>query len=238
MNETINTLLVQSTEEYMQSDKLKQYINEQAESCVNEAVKEAFRWNGNLKTQIEDVVKNQLSFNTSDLGMEGTNKFLTEILTNKLKQVVRVESKQQIEDSINQILSPIDKVVSLNALQGKLLEAADTSDHCGCGDSPDLDYYREYIGLDEVFTFIVEPNDNPSYEWVDVYFDKDTYKSTYECKYSLTVHKSGRTTYKVDQQDCKAMDMMSDPYKWDIEDLVYSMFLNNCTLDYEELLHY
>jgi len=235
MSETINTLLIQSTEEYMQSDKLKQYINEQAESCVNEAVKEAFRWNGNLNKQIEDVVKNQLSFNTSDLGMEGTNKFLTEILTNKLKQVIRVESKQQIEDSINKILSPIDKVVSLDTLQSKLLEAADTSDSCGCGDSPDLDYYREYIGLDEVFTFIVEPSDH---EWIDVYFDKRPDQPTYKCRYNLVVYKSGRTTYKVNQQDCKAMDMMSDPYKWDIEDLVYSMFLNNCTLDYEELLHY
>ena len=232
MTETLNQQLITATEQYLQSDKLKEHIDKQAEEMVNDVIRDAFRWKGHLKTQIEDVVKNQLTINIDQLGLQGTNQFLTEALTSKLKSVVRAESATKSEESMQSILSSVDKVISISTIKNKLLEAADTSDLCGCGDVDTDSLYDMGYDESEFFTFIAEePSGN--YDWVTLYFDSKPDLSSYECRYELTVHKE-RTTYKVKQQSPKAVDCMSDPFKWDIEDLVYSMFLNDSTVNYTE----
>jgi hypothetical protein len=230
--ENINDLLIKSTEEYMNSNKLKEFVDKKAEEMVNGVVSDAFSWNGKLNNQFEDIIKNQLSINVKKLGIEGQNKFITEIVAKKLKGFVRGDVEKSITESLSKILSPIEKEISLDRLIRELVKSADTSDiMCGC--DADIDYILENVGLNEVVTF--ETDFDSKYKWVRVYFDKEPNKSTHECEFKFVVYDSGSVSISINNRAIKAVDKLIDPYIRDIEDFVYSMFLNNCTMNYEEL---
>ena len=233
--ENLNQQLVSATESYLKSDKLREVIEAQAEKMINDVVSESFRWSGNIRKQVEEVIKNELSINTKKLGIEGQNKFITEVVSKKLKQYVREDTEKLISEQLDNILKPIEKVVSMDTLVGKLLDAADTSEAmCGC--DPDIDYIKENFDLSDFFTLIAEePSGN--YDWVTLYFDKEPNKSSYECEFELTVHKQ-RTTFKVREREIKATDKIMNPFIWDIEDFIYCMFLNGSTIDYEDAKTY
>lgn len=229
--ENLNTQLIKATEDYLKSDKLKEVISKQAEDMINDVVKEAFRWSGNIRKQIEDVVKNELSINTKELGISGHNKFLTEVIGNKLKQHLRHDVESEINKTLEKMLSPIDKVVSIETLKEELFKSADKSSlGCGCDDR---DYILENFDEDDIFTFIVEGPSESRYEWVTIYIDTKPNKSEYECQFSLTVHKNF-TTFKERERDLKAKDKILNPYMEDIEDFIYAMFLNDSTIDYAD----
>ncbi|WP_108062657.1 hypothetical protein [Poseidonibacter lekithochrous] len=230
--ENLNSQLVEATENYLKSDKLKEVIEAQAEKMVNEVVSEAFRWSGNVRKQVEEFAKNELSINTKELGIQGQNKFITEVVGKKLKQYIREDTEKLITKQLDDILKPIEKVVSIDTLKKKLFEAADTNDF-GCGD---MDYVLENVDEDEIYTFIVE-EPGGMHEWVTLYFDKEPNKETYECEFELTVHKTN-TSFKIKQREIKATDKVMNPYIWDIEDFVYCMFLNDSTINYEEAKAY
>lgn len=227
--DNLNTQIVQATEEYLQSDKLKEYINSQAEKMINEAVREAFSWSGNVKKQIDDVVKNQLSINIKELGISGHNKFITEVVQDKLHQFLRSDVETEITKTLNDMLEPIEKVVSIEKLKKKLFEASDKECVDSCCD--DIDYILENYDEDDLYTFIVDVNSK--YEWVDIYLDKEPNKSEYDCEFKLCVHKTF-TTFKQNDREMKAKDKLMNPYQFDIEKFIYQMFLAGSTISYEE----
>lgn len=228
--ENLNTQIVQATEEYLQSDKLKEYINSQAEKMVNEAVKEAFSWSGNVRKQIDDVVKNQLSINIKELGIHGHNKFITEVVQDKLHQFLRSDVEAEITKTLNDMLEPIEKIVSIQKLKEKLFEASEKECVPECCD--DMDYILENYDEDDLYTFIVNiPSGN--YNWVDIYLDAEPNKSDYECEFKICVHETF-TTFKQNDREMKAKDKLMNPYKFDIEKFIYQMFLAGSTINYEE----
>lgn len=227
--ENLNTQIVQATEEYLQSDKLKEYINSQAEKMVNDAVREAFSWSGNVKKQIDDVVKNQLSINIKELGIHGHNKFITEVVQDKLHQFLRSDVEVEITKTLNDMLEPIEKVVSIKKLKEKLFEASEKECVDECCD--DMDYILENYDEDDLYTFIVKGNSK--YKWVDIYLDKEPNQSEYDCEFRLCVHENF-TTFKQNDREIKAKDKLMNPYKWDIENFIYQMFLAGSTINYEE----
>ena len=233
--ENLNTQLIGATEEYLKSDKLQEVIATQAEKMINDVVADAFRWNGNVRKQIEEVIKNDLSINTKELGITGQNKFITEVVAKKLKQYVREDTEKLITEQLDNILKPIEKVVSIQKLKEKLFEAADTSEY-SCGGDADMDYVLEHTDEDDIFTFIAE-EPSGDYDWVTLYFDKEPNIPDYDCEFQLTVHKN-MTSFKVKDREIKATDKIMNPHIWDIEDFIYCKFLNGSVIDYQDAKEY
>lgn len=228
--ENLNTQIIKATEDYLKSDKLKEHIEAQAEKMVNEAVREAFSWSGNVRKQIEDIVKNELSINMEDLNISGHNKFITEVIQKQLHQVLRSDVEAEITKSLESMLKPVEKVVSIQKLKEELFKASDKDGIDTCSD--DMDYILENCDEDDIYTFIVEhPGGN--YKWVDIYLDSEPNKSKYECEFKLCVHETF-TTFKQNDREITAKDKLMSPYKWDIEKLIYQMFLAGSTINYEE----
>lgn len=230
--ENLNQQLISATENYLNSDKLKEVIEKQAEEMVNDVVKDAFRWSGNLRKQIEDVVKNELSINIKELGISGHNKFITEIVQSKLHQFLRSDVEAEITKSLEKMLKPIEKVVSIKQLKEELFEASE-KECVEYGDKDDMDYVLENYDEDDLYTFIVEHPGSDRYEWVTLYLDKEPNRELFECEFCLTVHKN-YTTFKQRDREIRAKDKLMNPYKWDIENLIYQMFLAGSTINYEE----
>lgn len=230
----INTEIEKATQEYLESDKLKEHIQAKAEKMVNELIDDSFGYFGGIKKQVEETIKDELKINTKELGISGFNKFITEIVKDKLDKSIRTEAKEKISKEMEKLLTPIDKVISIQKLKEVLFKEAGVSGFDVCGD-PSLDdladagYYE-----DDLFTFIIEANDNPSYEWVDIYMDPRTNRDKHECQYNITVHKKF-SSFRINERKIEAKDKVFG-YSSGLEDFMYTMFLNESTIDYADAL--
>jgi len=201
---------------------------------ITKILDDTFGYFGGIKKQMEELIKEQISINTKELDFSGHNKFITEIVGKHLKKCLRQDTEKQITEQLNKIISPVEKVISMETLQDELLKQADLSDFMnGCHDT-DLDYLKEYYSVDEMVTFIVEPVEN--HKWVNIYLDKEPNKSEYSCEFSLTVHETF-TTFRKRDREIKATDKVLD-YQFDFEDYIYQLFLNGSTIDYKEAMEW
>jgi len=220
----------QAMESYIKSDKFKEDINKKAEAMISKIMDDTFGYFGGIKKQMEELIKEQISVNIEELNFSGHNKFITEVVEKHLTKCLRQDTEKQITEQLEKIIRPIDKTVSMERLKDELLKAADLSEFVnGCYDV-DLDYVQENYNLDELVTFIVEPNVN--HNWVNIYLDKETGKDYTGCEFSLTVHETF-TTFRVRDREIRARDKVMD-YQFDFEDFIYQMFLNGSTINYEE----
>jgi len=225
----INDAINQKMEEYIQSDKMKEFISQKAEDSINSIIEDMFRWSGPIKKELEKQINESLTFN-KDLGLTGLNKFVIEEVQRKIKLKVRNDTKQLVEKSLNDILDNQPKIVKADDFLEKVKSFFKEEHDFSCSCEPwDEDYWNEYG------TIIIDEPDETRYEWLDIYIDMESGKSEYDCKYSLTVHKSGSTTYRIRNREIKTRDMILDHY-FDLEDYFYSLFLNDSTIDYDSLM--
>ncbi len=220
-NASINGMLVTATQDYLVSDKLKKYIEEAAEKMINETIKDALGWNGKIKKQVEGAIKNELCINQNDLGIAGHNKFLTEMISKRLKKYLREDVQIKMDKMIVEVLGVKEKEMSLDKFRTELREFAEDRD-CYCGDPDDL--YES-----DLFTFIVKDSDH---SWVTLYIDDRPDIADYKCKFQLTVHENF-TSYKIHNEDCKAHDKVL-AYQFGMEDYIYSLFLNEVQINHTE----
>jgi hypothetical protein len=219
---------------YIKSDKFKEDINKKAEEMVTKILDDTFGYFGGIRKQMEELIKEQISINTAELDFSGHNKFITEVVGKHLKKCLREDTEKQITEQLSKIVSPTEKVISMETLQDKLLEHAELSEFMnGCYDV-DLDYLKEHYSIDEMVTIIVEPTENRS--WVSIYLDKEPDKSKYSCEFSLTVHETF-TTFRRRDVKIRATDKILD-YQFDFEDYIYQLFLNGSTIDYKEAMEW
>ena len=217
-------------ENYIKSDKFKEDINKKAEDMITKILDDTFGYFGGIKKQMEELIKEQISVNTKELDFTGHNKFITEIVGRHLKKCLRKDTEKQITEQLEKIISPVEKTISMEVLQEKLLKEADLSEFMnGCHDI-DLDYLKDNYSIDDMVTFIVEPHEN--HKWVNIYIDKEPNKSEYSCEFNLTVHETF-TTYRMKDRDIKATDKVLS-YQFDFEDYFYQLFLNGSTINYQE----
>jgi len=230
-NTSINEMMVTSTQDYLKSDKLKKYIEKQTENMINESIKDALGWNGKIKKQVDEAIKQELHINMKELGIAGHNKFITEIIAKKFKQYLRTEAAEKINKSIDKILDIKEKDIKIEEFIKVLRSFSSERNSCDCIDSED---YDEYIDIDDEVTFIVEKD--ITYKWINIYCDTRPNISEYNCEFQLIVHENF-TSFKIKGIDFKATDVMLD-YQFDFEDYLYQLFLNNCHLNYDDLFKY
>lgn len=229
----INTEIKKATQAYLESDKLKEHIQAKAEKMINELVDDSFCYFGGIKKTVEEAMKNEIHINIEELGLSGFNTFITDVIKEKLNKSIRAEAERRIGEEMEKILTPIDKVVSIQTLKEELLSAADTYNLDICGDVT-LDMLDGDGGYSEsdVFTLLFVKPDNERYKWVTIYADLKPNKSEYECEYEFVVHETF-TTFKERTREIKATDkIMNKDYGF--EDFVYRMYLNQSTINYEE----
>lgn len=122
----INDEIEKATQAYLESDKLKEHIQAKAEKMINELVDDSFGYFGGIKKTVEEAMKNEIHINIKELGLSGFNTFITDVIKEKLNKSMRAEAEKRIGEEMEKILTPIDKVVSIQTLKEELLAAAET----------------------------------------------------------------------------------------------------------------
>ena len=232
----INTEIEKATQEYLESEKLKEHIKTKAETMVNELIDDSFGYFGGIKKSVEEAINDEIKINVKELGLSGFNKFITEIVKDKINNSMRVEASAKISSEIDKILNPMEKLITIEKLKEELFAEAGTYDLDVCGDPTLRDLQEMNYDEDDIFTFIVDEPSEDRYNWVTIRMDAEINKSNYECKYEITVHEDF-CTFKIHNQPLQAKDKVFG-YKHDVEDLMYSMFLNDSVIDLVEARKY
>jgi len=231
----LNKEIEVAIQSYLESDKLKEHIQTKAEKMVNDLVDDTFGYFGGVKKSVEEAMKDEIKINTKELGLGGFNKFISEIVKDKLDNAIKNEAQEKICAEIDKIISPMDKEISIEELKKVLFDDAGTYglDVCGEPSLDDLDAMGIYE--DEIFTFIIErPSDPERYTWATIYMDKIANTSQYSCEFQITVHENF-STFKINERDLKAKDKVFG-YKSGVEDFMYAMFLNESRVNHADTI--
>ncbi len=226
-----------ATQDYIQSDKMKEHINKKAEEMVNSIIDNSLGYYGEIKKQVEEQIKDKLKINVDDLGISGHNKFITEIVKDKISKSLKEDAVLKINKELSKILEPVEKVVTVQRLKEELWNSVYKGDFDICGDPTfddvlDSEQYYE----DDLFTMIFETPKEDRYDWIDIYIDSKAGVSKHSCEFNITAHKNFMSL-RQNGSDLKAKNTVFNS-KFDFEDFFYKMFLNDSIIDYEDAKGY
>ncbi|MFA7128258.1 MAG: hypothetical protein WC136_03745 [Sphaerochaeta sp.] len=221
--------------DYLESDKLKNYIISQTEKTINDIIDSSLRY-GELNKSLNEIIKDQLIIDNERIGSLGLSNIITEIVKESLNKHIHESATKKIADSISDLTSPLPKILTVQMFIDKVLEHVDTSE-ITCHDVNYETLLDMGYDINELFTFNVSKPDNDKYRWVDIDLDIKPGRSRYECEFQLTINSGNRMTIKHRGVDLRKQDVIYG-YNHSLEIFLLKMFVNECTLDYNELLEF
>jgi len=221
--------------DYLESDKLKNYIISQTEKTINDIIDSSLRY-GELNKSLNEIIKDQLIIDNERIGSLGLSNIITEIVKESLNKHIHESATKKIADSISDLTSPLPKILTVQMFIDKVLEHVDTSE-ITCHDVDYETLLDMGYDINELFTFNVSKPDNDKYRWVDIDLDIKPGRSRYECEFQLTINSGNRMTIKHRGVDLRKQDVIYG-YNHSLEIFLLKMFVNECTLDYNELLEF
>ena len=231
----IESLLQSTIINYMESDKLKEYISNQAEKTINDIVDSSLRY-GELNKTLTGIIKDQLIIDDRRIGSLGLSNIITEIVKESLNKHIHESAAKKITDSISDLTSPLPKILPIPMFINKVLEHVDTSEVASC--DVDIETILDMgYELNELFTFNVSKPQDEEYKWIDIDLDISPEKSRYECEFQLTINSNNKMTIKHRGIEFRKQDIIYG-YDHSLEIFLLKMFVNECSLDYNELLEY
>jgi len=223
----INDMLLQATNDYMNSQECKEMIDTKAKDAVDNVIKNAFSGYGILSKTIEKQLEEEVGKNALSLGLDGFTKAITETFRNELANETIIEAKAKAVSKIQEMLSPLPKLIDVEFFKEKLFDYGDHSSFCG---SDELKY-EEYEGKDsDIFSLYIEKNDN--YSWIDLYFNDYENTKQDDCKYNITIHQSGDVTIWKEKEKIRAKEFINP--KRGLELFLNQLFLNDAQFDYAD----
>lgn len=216
---------------YIESDKFKEVIKKQAEEMVDDAVKSCIRSYGGMSEDIKIAVKEAFKFDVEELGLNGYNKFICDVVKQSIEAKMIAEPIQnEINKIIDEVTAPMEKTIKFDEILKKLLVTVDS----------DFEHYRSLEGYLEDHSFrdyctvIIEQPEDDRYDWINIYLSECKNKDRWTCEFALCVHKSF-TSFKINGRDLTPREKLCSPYMNELEKLMYKMFLNEVHVDRESI---
>lgn len=168
--------------------KIHDLIEKNIENVVKSAVDNAFGHSSDIRKQLEVAVKGAIKINTNDLGLDGYNKFILQVIKGKLDYQIHLSGKERLEKELEDILKTPPTEMKLSELINEF--------------KGDID--REDITTDEC-TVIIQKQSWGAH-WI--YIGKKSGESDYLCEHSIYLEENG----KISSLRCKGIDFSKDPF--------------------------
>lgn len=166
INEAVDAVAKNFIEEICRSDEFQHKIKEQLEKSMNDAVKEALRWEP-VSEQIKAIVQKALQFDPETLAVPAYNELLMEHILKSFAGVLHKETKDYFENELARLLPTQPAETTLSELIDMYIEAK-----------------REPEDLQGAITLHIEKSE---YGSRFIYFDFEEDVSKYACEYKLFV---------------------------------------------------
>ena len=209
-------LIVEKVEEVESSGKLEEIIEKHVLECLNDVVKDSFRWNGEAKKSIEEALKNKLNINTEKLNLLRYQKIVTNIVEEQVNTTIVKNLGDEIRLAVDQVTEVIEKKEwKLSEIIENFIASIDKSYNGIMGDQ-----YGEC-------TLIVDSGKGFDY----IYFDMEANKTKHNCENIIALHKGRIFHARLD-------DVIFSPFAIfpmnTFETFLFKLYCNNVTVVIDE----
>ncbi|REC57012.1 hypothetical protein DRF62_02315 [Chryseobacterium piscium] len=151
------------------AEKLPQMIEDKTTKMIEDIVSDIFRW-GNVKDSIKSKIEESINVNLQKFDLIDYSSLIGKVINENLVSQVNI---QPIIDMTQNIVGFVDKKeISLYEINQMFIEAAmEDQDQDGEGK----------------ITFIVDDEDESTYNWVHVYADIEANKEKRQCTFEFTI---------------------------------------------------
>ncbi len=151
------------------AEKLPQMIEDKTTKMIEDIVSDIFRW-GNVKDSIKSKIEESINVNLQKFDLIDYSALIGKVINENLVSQVNI---QPIIDMTQNIVGFVDKKeISLYEINQMFIEAAmEDQDQDGEGE----------------ITFIVDDEDESTYNWVRVYADIEANKEKRQCTFEFTI---------------------------------------------------
>ena len=134
----LKDLLEKNLKTAFSPESMEKIIVENINATIKTAVGEQFKWNGNMKTKIEEVVKQKLDFDLSKIDVPSYNTIMINSIKDVLGGIEDTELKQKTQDLMDDIMMKAPREYKFSKLvedfKNHILENA-TLEHHEFGDA-------------------------------------------------------------------------------------------------------
>ncbi|MGI0118276.1 hypothetical protein [Zooshikella sp. RANM57] len=162
---------------------INEIIASNVERSVKSAVEDCLEPYSDFGGQLKEAIKKALNINMESLYLGGYNDFILKVIKAKLDAIVFEEGRKQIESNLEELLAPAPKEIKFSEL---------------------IEDFKQYVvnkedELDDHITFNFKKLSSLSL----IYFDEESGKSNYQCKFKITVNEEDHTINSIEIDDVK-----------------------------------
>ncbi|WP_042165575.1 hypothetical protein [Paenibacillus gorillae] len=201
----LNVMVNNALAEMSQSGFVEQAIKKTLEKTVTSVVDDLIGgYRSDFKTSLENHVKENLNVNMDKLNLSGYNVLLLNSVQEILDEQIQTEGIARVREELTKLFSPLEKKEwKLSEIIEKMKEE----------ENDDGDKNGDYISFhcDDSFTY-----------GIHVYFDPESDKSNYRCKYNFYLSREKEeptlcklSTLKIDDKELDNKKILNGLYGFD-----------------------
>jgi len=168
-------LISDKVKEVEANGTLEKIIEKHTIDCLNEIVKDSFKWRGEAKKAMEEALEGKLSVNLKDISLDRYHKIVSQIVEEELNGTVINDLRSDIGETVRSITGFLEKK------EHKLSDVV-----CQFIENIDKSYDGDMDDDGGTLTLIV--NESDSGEFHHIYIDREEDKDKYSCEVQIHLH--------------------------------------------------
>lgn len=209
-------LISDKVEDFHKSGKIEEIVEKYTLSCLEEIIKDSFKWNGEAKKSLEEALAGKLSVNLERIKLDRYQSIVSRVVEEEINGTLIKDLRTDIQDVVKELTGFMEqKEYKLSEIVEKYIDSIDKS--------YDGDMESKHGDL----TLIVEDDG----KFAHVYIDKESDKRKYECEIQFHLHKSKLYHAKVDQVEFSPF-MIDNLHEF--EAFLFKLYCNNVSVVLDE----
>ncbi len=168
----LNKLVNQSLSKIEEQGFVEQVVEKKLKETVTSIINDLFHSYSDFGKNLKNQVSQQLNINLRELNLAGYNTMILNTVKEKLDEAIHIQGTEKIKEALDVLLSDVKQEYKLSELIEEMKAKANEYG----------DYNRKEI------SFHIDPDRDIL---TFIYFDEESGKDKYRCKYGIWVNKEG-----------------------------------------------
>ena len=209
-------LITDKIQQIEQTGKLDKIVEKYAVECLEDIVKDSFKWDGEAKKAIKKELNSKLGVNLENIKIPQYQKLVSTIVENQLNKTIVPDLQHQIEKSIDNITGVLEKKDwKLSEIIEKFIETIDKSYDGG------MDEHQETCSL-----FVSSDG-----KFQHVYFNAENVEKEHQCSNRLFIYDGKLSSVMVDE---KTFSPLTANSMHGFEAFMFQLYCNGVTIEIDE----
>ncbi|MBU2708955.1 hypothetical protein KCM76_23370 [Zooshikella marina] len=213
----METAVVNAFNNLADTGVINEIITSSVERCVKSIIEDCLRPYSDFGDHLKETIKNTLNINIENLCLGGYNDFILKVIKAKLDATVFEEGRKQIESNLEELLAPAPKEIKFSELIEDFKKFA----------------IDKEVELDDRITLNICKLSSLSF----IYFDEESGKSDYQCKFQITINEKDHTINSIEIDGDKYREKLFIGKLYDFERDLFQLYAAGTKLipDFDEV---